>query len=197
MSSRALSSRSFTHVILAAGLIAELAGCDRQSSPPTQPQGGAASAPAAEPLSGTLDRSHKGARLPDLSFHTADGQVLRLPSLVGKPLLINFWATWCGPCLAELPTLHRLAARPGLTVVAISEDLGAPDKVSAFWAQHGFAGWPAWLDPDNAATSHYMLQTMPTTVYYDARGHELWRFTGGRNWASPESAALLAEGRPG
>ena len=117
--------------------------------------------------------------------------------MAGKPLLVNFWATWCGPCVAELPTLQRLgAANDGkIAVLAVSEDLGEPARVSAFWQAHGFAGWPLWLDPDNDATSQYSLQTMPTTIYYDATGRELWRYTGGRDWASKDTAALLAEAR--
>jgi len=146
-----------------------------------------------------LDRSHKGSRLPDLGFHASDGKTLRLPSLTGKPLLVNFWATWCGPCVAELPTLHQLAGTQAgkITVLAVSEDLGDPAKVGAFWQAHGLAGWPQspkpWLDPDNDATSQYALQTMPTTIYYDAAGREVWRYTGGRDWASKDTAALLAE----
>ncbi len=179
-------SRFFTRAVLGVLLLA--GGCDRQSH--GNPQQGEAEAPATQ-----IDRSHKGSQLPDLAFKNAAGQELRLAMLAGKPVLINLWATWCGPCVAELPTLDRLAARSDAPrVVTLSQDLGEPGKVAAFLQQRGLTKLPGWLDPDNTATSHYAATTLPTSVLYDAQGREIWRMTGGRDWSTPASARLLDEG---
>ena len=72
--------------------------------------------------------------------------------------------------------------------------MGEPAKVQTFLDQHGFAQLPAWLDPQGDLAAHYQVQTLPTSIYYDAAGHEVWRYTGGRDWGSTDTATLLAEG---
>lgn len=140
-----------------------------------------------------MDRSHKGSRLPDLTFKDAGGQQINTAKLTGKPLLINLWATWCGPCVAELPTLDRLAGQGKVRVLAISQDTGASDKVAAFLQGKGLADLDPWLDPEGAAASQWQANTLPASIYYDARGRELWRVNGGMDWNGPVAAQLLAE----
>ena len=160
-----------------------LAGCDRQSGDAAQPSA---------VLEGVLDVSHKGSKMPDLLFHGPEGAELRLVKQTGKPLLVNLWATWCAPCIAELPKLHGISKAGKIKVIAVSEDMGDKAKVSAFWREKGFADWPLWLDPEGNASNQYQVQTMPTTSMYDATGRELWRWTGGRDWSSAASTKLLA-----
>ena len=184
------SSRSLNCAILAVALLA--GGCDRQTDSPAQPP--AAAAP--ETPVGVLDRSHKGAPLPALTVKDAGGKPLKLAELTGKPVLINLWATWCGPCVVELPTLNAIAADAGapVRVVTISQDSGDPGKVAAFLAERGGKALPAWIDPENDLSFHYQTGTLPTTVLYDAQGREVWRFVGGKEWNSAEAAKLIAEG---
>ena len=179
-----------------------MGGCDRQSGQQAQPQ--QANSPQATPAApqlptGALDRSHKGSPLPKLTFRNPAGQQLPLATHTGKPLLINLWATWCAPCVAELPMLDQLAAAKAgkITVLAISQDLGEPAKVASFLADRHLDHITPWLDPDNALSSTYQVSTLPTTIYYDAQGHELWRYTGGRDWLGKETQALLAEAAGG
>ena len=185
-----LLSRSLTHAVLGFALL--VGGCDRQSSEKAQPQASTAAAKEA----GTLDRSHKGSALPDLTLKDPEGGELKLPSLKGKPLLINLWATWCAPCVAELPTLNSISNRADMNVqvVTVSQDMGDPAKVRAFLDQRGFAQLPAWLDPQGDLASHYGVQTLPATIYYDSAGREVWRYLGGQDWGSEQAARLLAEG---
>ena len=124
-------------------IVLAVAGCDRQSGGDAQPQEAAAATPSAgedaEALNGTLDRSHAGEPLPDATVEGANGARLQLAKLKGAPILINLWATWCAPCVKEMPTLDRLAAEPGSPrILAISEDLKGAAAVSPFLEQGAF-----------------------------------------------------------
>ena len=193
-------SGPLTRLILGLAVVMPmLGGCDRQSGQSAQPQASTASSnsPAsqsAEPLPG-IDRSHKGTPLPDLTFRDAGGHSLHLAAQTGQPLLINLWATWCAPCVAELPTLDHLAAARGgtLKVITLSQDMGGGADVAAFLAAKHLTHLPPWLDPQSAAAASYGLATLPASIYYDAQGHELWRWTGGNDWTSPAAGRLLGE----
>lgn len=176
-----------------------LAGCDKQTPADTQPQS-TASAPAAAAegegsFNGTLDISNRGAAMPDLSFTDPSGKRLRLPDLKGKPLLINLWATWCGPCVLEMPTLDALAAAKAgkLVVLTVSQDLDKAGEVDAFFKDRKLAHLAPWLDPDNALSQHYGTGVLPTTVLYDAQGREVWRMIGSHDWSGPRTDAMLAD----
>ncbi|HMT48328.1 MAG TPA: TlpA disulfide reductase family protein [Novosphingobium sp.] len=199
-----LFSRSLTLAVL--GLPLVLGACDRETAPEAQPQASEAAAPkGAKAESGVLDRSKQGSEMPDFVLKDAAGNQARLASFKGKPLLVNLWATWCAPCVAELPALDKLAKdRAGsLTVLAVSQDLdsagstgggGTDAKVAAFLKQRA-PGLAPWRDGENNLAFHYNAQTLPTTIYYDAQGREVWRFTGAREWTSGETAKLLDEAR--
>ncbi len=193
-----ISSRSLKLAIPAFGLTAALmlGGCDRQSNQPAQPAASpSAAVGGAAEFTGSINRSHKGDPLPSLTVHDAAGKMLALKQLAGTPLLLNLWATWCAPCIAELPKLDALAVAkgPALKVVTISEDLTAGDKVAAFLSSRGATHLPPWLDPNNDASTSYKVSTLPTTIYYDAAGHEIWRYSGGHDWMSAETEKMLAE----
>lgn len=187
-----LLSRSLKLAFLGCALLA--GGCDRQSSEKAQPQA-SASAPAegTNVPPGVIDRSHRGSLLPEFTLDDPSGKSLRLATLKGKPVLINLWATWCAPCIAELPMLEALAAAGTIRVVTISQDMRPPAEVAAFLKERGLAKLEPWLDPQSDLSFHYQTGTLPTTVYYDASGREIWRFIGGHDWTNPETAKMLAE----
>jgi thiol-disulfide isomerase/thioredoxin len=176
-----------------------LGGCDRQSPGGAQPPSNAPSAEApaegAGPFNGTLDIANRGAAMPDLTFTDPAGAKLRTLDLKGKPVLINLWATWCGPCVLEMPMLDTLAARrpDKLRVITVSQDIGDPGAVGAFFKERKLAHLAPWLDPDNAMSVHYNTGVLPTTVLYDAKGREVWRMIGAHDWAGPRTDAMLAE----
>ena len=142
-----------------------------------------------------LDRSHAGTVAPAVEFEDPDGEPVSLAVFAGKPLLVNLWATWCAPCVAEMPTLDVLAGRSAgrLQVLALSQDMDGRQKVEAFFARHGFKSIEPYLDPKADLMAGLKLDTLPTTILYDARGREVWRVTGIEDWRSPRAAALIDE----
>ena len=166
------SSRSLTVAVLAAALVA--GGCDRQTAEPAQPAAESGAGGEQKTFNGTLRIENRGARMPDFALSDPTGKKLTTADLKGKPVLINLWATWCGPCVLEMPMLDQLAAGGKLRVVTVSEDLQGAEKVVPFFATRTFAHLEPWLDPDNTLGDHYRTGILPTTVLYDKDGREEW-----------------------
>ncbi|MDT0575267.1 TlpA disulfide reductase family protein [Croceicoccus sp. F390] len=168
-----------------------VSGCDRQSATPVQPDVATSSSGTA--LAGVLDRSHAGTPLPKAMLALPDGKQRQLGDFAGEPLLVNVWATWCAPCVVEMPMLNTLAQdREGhLRVITVSQDLGDPAKVQAFFTSRHLRNLEPWLDPQNTLGFAYGTGVLPTTVLYDANGEEVWRMIGGHDWSSASAAQLL------
>ncbi|HEY8592167.1 MAG TPA: TlpA disulfide reductase family protein [Sphingomicrobium sp.] len=151
-------------------------------------------AATAESVKG-VDRSHKGSAAPTTPFNDSEGEVTSFAEFAGKPTLVNLWASWCAPCVKELPTLDRLAReRQGkLNVLAISQDTGPHASVEAFLDSHKISNLGAYQDPKMALSGALQAQVLPTSILYDAGGKEVWRYVGDLNWTGPEAAKLLAE----
>jgi thiol-disulfide isomerase/thioredoxin len=153
------------------------------------------SGPPQAPATGRLDRSHAGEAAPATAFEDPDGAPASLADFRGKPVLVNLWATWCAPCVAEMPTLDRLAAREGdrLHVLTVSQDLDGREKVETFFAKQGYRNLETWLDPHMALMTELGADTLPTTIFYDSKGREQWRVVGMEDWESGRTALLLKE----
>lgn len=168
-----------------------LAGCEKQ-----RPSGNESATTPGEPTKG-VDRSHKGQPAPNASFVDPDGGEISLADFRGTPVLVNLWATWCAPCVKELPTLNALAKthdRDGaLGVIAVSQDMGPQGSVEAFLAKLKVDDLGAYHDPKMALSGALNAQVMPTTILYDAQGREVWRYVGDLDWTGPEAAKLLAD----
>lgn len=187
-----LSSRSLKLIVTVAALMA--GGCDSQGDAPAQPKADPSAAASAELPAGQVDRSHKGEAIPAMVVKDASGKELNLASLKGKPLLVNLWATWCGPCVVELPTLEAVAKTGKIQVIAVSQDMGKPEDVAPFLKAKGAPNLAPWLDPENDLAFHYGASTLPTTVLYGSDGKEVWRYSGGLEWTGEEGQKLLGEG---
>jgi thiol-disulfide isomerase/thioredoxin len=130
-----------------------------------------------------------------MQFSDAAGQTLDLAAQDG-PVLINLWATWCAPCVKEMPQLDALAAEMDgeVRVITVSQDLRGADVVGPFFAQKGFARLEPWLDPETALSAQFTPEgALPLTILFDANGKEVLRVAGGYEWDSPEAAALIRE----
>lgn len=195
-------SRSLKLAVLGVAVMAPvvLGGCNRESGEKAQQQASTAAIPTdpVEPkgLSGAIDYTHKGSPLPAFSLTDAAGKTTKLAAFKGKPLLVNLWATWCAPCVLELPMLDKLAETRGgeIKVLTVSQDMTGTEKVAPFLEGKGLKHLEPWLDARNDLAFQYGASTLPTTIYYDASGKEVWRYVGGHDWTSPETAKMLAEG---
>lgn len=173
-----------------------LSGCDRQSSPKPQEKAPLASAQGSKAeLTGAIDRSHKGAAMPDVQFEAPDGKMVRLADFTGKPVLVNLWATWCGPCVAEMPLLETLATREAdkLQVLAVSQDMKGRPAVEKWWTQQGFKTLQPYVDAKADLGFALGGGSLPTTILYDKTGKEVWRMIGAAEWDSAQQMTLIEE----
>ncbi|WP_246263126.1 TlpA family protein disulfide reductase [Parasphingopyxis algicola] len=157
------------------------------------------SGPAGESYGGseTMGRvsiENRGMAAPDLAFANAEGQAIRLGDFEGQPLLVNLWATWCAPCIREMPTLDALADREDgtLKVLTISQDIQGAEVVGPFFAENSFDHLEQWLDEENAMMMELALDTLPVTILYDEEGRELFRVIGGMDWAGERADTLIS-----
>ncbi len=135
------------------------------------------------------------AQAPDFAFTTIDGRDMRLSDLRGQPVILHFWATWCPPCIVEIPSLFKMAAQfdGKITILTLSQDL-QEDKLRAFLRKENASSknllhvWDRKKD-----ISHDMFQAykLPETVIIDAKGRMLRKIPGGADWQSAEMIAYL------
>ena len=168
-----------------------VASCDRQKA--SEPQ-----APAGETESAKgVDRSHQGEAAPTVKFKDPDGGDFKLASFKGTPVLVNLWASWCAPCIKELPTLQQLEQAQNeegrLGVIAVSQDMAPQGSVEAFLGERDIGRFAAYHDEHMRLTDALGIQIMPTTNLYNAQGKEVWRYVGDLDWTGEEAAKLLAE----
>jgi thiol-disulfide isomerase/thioredoxin len=185
--------------LLVTSLLLVLAGCDTEKGPAPQgsEQGATATTPAVEEGGEgryRIDRSQAGTPLATVALRAPDGSMRPLSSLAGKPIVLNLWATWCAPCVEELPTLEAAAQRVGDRgqVVLLSQDLQEADVPTRFLAERAIRTPQNWHDPENELGLSVGGQ-LPTTILYDREGKEVLRVIGPLDWAGAEAAQLLAE----
>jgi thiol-disulfide isomerase/thioredoxin len=142
-----------------------------------------------------LNRLREGvAAMPDITFTDAEGRAQTLADFAGRGLVINLWATWCPPCVAEMPALDRLAAtleRENIQVLPLSSDRGGREIVQAFYDRTRLQHLRIWLDPRGAAARALGARGLPTTVIVDRTGQERARLEGDAAWDAPEFVAAI------
>jgi thiol-disulfide isomerase/thioredoxin len=132
--------------------------------------------------------------MPDLEFLDANDKPMRLADLTGKVRLINLWATWCAPCVKEMPSLDRLQAalpKDRFLVLPISLDGPSKAKVAPFYKEQKLDHLGIFYDKGRKAMSTLGVTLLPTSILVDAAGRELGRIEGDADWDSPEGIALM------
>ncbi len=133
---------------------------------------------------------------PRLAFTNADGKPLSLKNFAGHGLVVNVWATWCGPCVAELPSFA--AAAPALRkdkilVLPISVDMDGAQAVQPFYASHGITTLPMLLDADGNALDALNAPGIPVTLIINAAGQLVARLDGAANWNTPGTLKIIRQ----
>ena len=129
-----------------------------------------------------------------VSFVDAEGRKLGLADFRGKFVLVNLWATWCGPCRREMPSLDRLQARLSggdFTVLALSQDRKGVAAVQKFLAQIGTQHLDVFVDSSARSARKLGAIGLPTTVLLDREGKVIGRLIGSAEWDSDEAARLI------
>lgn len=132
---------------------------------------------------------------PAFTLNNPQGNPVRLADFRGKFVLLNFWATWCPPCVKEMPSMERLAKRfegRPFVVVGISLDEEGAAKVNPFIAKLGIT-FPILLDPESKISGHYGANDLPTTFLINPGGKVVMAAKGERDWNSEEIAGYLKE----
>lgn len=138
--------------------------------------------------------SNEPMTLPDEVFFGPDGKEARFSDFKGKPLLVNLWATWCAPCVVELPSLQKLKDQYGdkMQVIAVSVDAGKDEKaISSFLEKRGIGDFAAYSDKDSALSRKVNIRGLPTSFLVGRDGLILYRFEGDADWTSQESKAFF------
>lgn len=114
-----------------------------------------------------------GFRAPDFSLRTAEGEIITLSELKGRPILINFWASWCPPCRAEMPAFERAYQTwqdQGFLILAINAtQQDSIDQALAFAQEYGLS-FPLLFDTDSQVYRNYQVRSLPTSFFIDPQG---------------------------
>lgn len=130
----------------------------------------------------------------DFPFLDADDKPHKLSDYGGKVLLVNFWATWCAPCVKEMPSLNRLQSKMDkekFQVLPLSLDGPTRAKVAPFYADNKLTELGIYFDKGRKAMQALQVSVLPTTILIDHIGREIGRLEGDADWSTPEAVALM------
>ena len=151
--------------------------------------------PARAAADNGLRRLREGTRpLPEFQFFNEAGATLTAASHAGQALVLNFWATWCPPCVAEMPAFDRAQAMlkaEGILVLPLSSDRGGAAQVRPFYDRLALQHLPILLDPRGAAARAFGVRGLPTTVIINRAHQEMARLEGEAVWDDPAVLAAV------
>ena len=179
--------------LLALSVAAPLPAADAAPGPPR-----AAEAPAEPPSFSGAARPFIFLKAPRVvqfgPFADAGGRPVAMERYRGKVVLVNFWATWCAPCIHEMPTLDRLQAAlggPDFAVLAVSLDRKGMAAVGPFWREQGYKHLPILLDSRWKTARRLGVNGLPATFLLDRKGRIVGYLLGPAEWDSPQARAFL------
>ncbi|WP_375289396.1 TlpA family protein disulfide reductase [Qipengyuania sp.] len=131
--------------------------------------------------------------MPTLDLVDPEGKAFNPADIENRPVLLNLWATWCAPCVKEMPLLDDLVLEePKLTVLTASQDMGPPADVQKFFEKEGLERLKPWIDREGALGLAFG-GGLPVTILYDSDGKEVWRVVGDLDWGAPDVRGALDE----
>ena len=139
-------------------------------------------------LSGS-SKYQKGNPAPDFSLPNLEGTMVSLADYKGKVVLLNIWATWCPPCVEEMPSMDKLFRalnKQGLEILAVSIDASGLKAVGPFMKKHKLS-FPALIDPNGTTQSLYRTTGIPESIIIDKKGIIVEKIIGPRDWGSSEA----------
>lgn len=144
-------------------------------------------------LFGTYEAKRPAAEVPDETFADGEGRERSLRDFQGKGVVLNFWATWCAPCVKEMPALDRLSALAGdaFSVAALSSDREGASVVREFYRKNGIKNLPVLVDSKSRLVMKSGAKGLPTTLLIDPAGREVGRVVGPAEWDSGPVVAFL------
>jgi thiol-disulfide isomerase/thioredoxin len=184
-----MSKTGFISTFLVSGLIA-IGVIFWRIDPPTR-------STAAPPLAGWMEQftlNDPPRPVPGTAIRDAKGQPVRLADFKGRVVLVNFWATWCAPCIREMPSLDRLQAAMGgdrFTVLAVNEDRNGAKVAAPFLKKLGIANLAVHLDDKTALARALGVRGLPASFLIDLKGRIVGTLNGIAEWDSPEAKALI------
>lgn len=126
---------------------------------------------------------------PQFSISSLDGHELTLNDYQGKYLLVNFWATWCGPCKVEMPSLESLYQKfkkQNFAMIAVSNDIFGAQVVEPYIQAQNYT-FPVGLDPKLKVSNQFGVVSLPTTFLIDPQGKVIGVLNGAENWVAPKT----------
>ncbi|MEO0410945.1 MAG: TlpA disulfide reductase family protein [Pseudomonadota bacterium] len=158
------------------------------------PSGSAGGPSLQELATGTLEKLEvfpAPRPLPEVMITAGDEEApVTLAQAVQGPALVNLWATWCAPCVKELPSLAELSEQTGLPIYAVAIERGKAAKLSAFLEQHNASALTLLRDPDQALPVALEARGVPVTMVVDAQGRFAAYLEGEANWMEVEAVSL-------
>jgi peroxiredoxin len=135
----------------------------------------------------------EGFLAPGFSLQDLSGKSVSLGDFKGKVVLLNFWASWCGPCRIEIPSLNRLyqlRKDKNFEILAVSVDRGSVSKIASFVASNEMS-FPVLVNPQGDVGSRYWVRAIPTSFLLDKKGVIRWKVVGGKQWDGEEAVAKI------
>ena len=130
------------------------------------------------------------------AFLDAQGNPVTVSSFAGNVLVLNFWATWCAPCVKEMPSLDVLAAQTkgqGIVVIPVAQQRQDADKINAFYKEHNITTLGIYFDPSLMGVQMLGIRGLPTTFILDAHGNLMGTYEGDADWAAPSIIPFLEQ----
>lgn len=128
-----------------------------------------------------------GMTIPDFDLQTLEGATQKISDIKSKVVLINFWATWCPPCVKEMPSLQKLSdeySKQGLTVIGVNLDEEKPEVIQEFLKKNSIR-FQSFVDPEGKAADQFSVSGLPLTLVIDANRKLLLEQTGDEDWYAP------------